>query len=210
MKNKIKRIVLTGGPCAGKTSALTKINENFSSLGYLVFTLPEVATLFNQAGVDFLSTDKKYFYSSEKALLKLQIQLENSFAEIAAASSKPVLIMYDRGIMDISVYLKDEDWQSLLAELELTIEHVRDERYDAIIHMCTAAKGAEQFYSKDSNKSRTEGIEKAKLLDDKLIQAWNGHANMSIITNDGSFENKQDYKKDKINKIIAKIALILS
>ena len=40
----IKRIVLTGGPCAGKTTALAKIVEHFSNLGYQVFTLPEVPT----------------------------------------------------------------------------------------------------------------------------------------------------------------------
>ena len=36
----IKKIVLTGGPCAGKTTALVKVIEHFSSLGYKVFTIP--------------------------------------------------------------------------------------------------------------------------------------------------------------------------
>lgn len=40
--NTIKKIVLTGGPCAGKTTALVKVIEHFSSLGYKVFTIPEV------------------------------------------------------------------------------------------------------------------------------------------------------------------------
>ena len=30
--NTIKKIVLTGGPCAGKTTALVKVIEHFSSL----------------------------------------------------------------------------------------------------------------------------------------------------------------------------------
>ena len=30
----IKRIVLTGGPCAGKTTALVRITEYFSNRGY--------------------------------------------------------------------------------------------------------------------------------------------------------------------------------
>ena len=38
----IKKIVLTGGPCAGKTTALVKIVEYFSGMGYKVFTVPEV------------------------------------------------------------------------------------------------------------------------------------------------------------------------
>lgn len=42
--NNIKKIVLTGGPCAGKTTALVRIIEHFSGLGYKVFTIPEVPT----------------------------------------------------------------------------------------------------------------------------------------------------------------------
>ena len=34
--NTIKKIVLTGGPCAGKTTALVKIIDHFSGLGYKV------------------------------------------------------------------------------------------------------------------------------------------------------------------------------
>ena len=54
-KSDIKKIVLTGGPCAGKTTALVKVIEHFSSLGYKVFTIPEVPTLFSQAGMNYLT-----------------------------------------------------------------------------------------------------------------------------------------------------------
>lgn len=46
MKNKITKIVLTGGPCGGKTSALNQIIEHFTALGYQVFAVPEIATIF--------------------------------------------------------------------------------------------------------------------------------------------------------------------
>ena len=48
----MKTIVLTGGPCAGKTTALVKIMEHFSSIGYKVFIIPELPTLFLQAVMD--------------------------------------------------------------------------------------------------------------------------------------------------------------
>ena len=38
----IKRIVLTGGPCAGKTTALASIQATFSRQGYKVITVPEM------------------------------------------------------------------------------------------------------------------------------------------------------------------------
>ena len=51
--NNIKRIVLTGGPCAGKTTAQVRIVEHFSNLGFKVFTVPEVPTR-NQESRDSL------------------------------------------------------------------------------------------------------------------------------------------------------------
>ena len=67
--NTIKKIVLTGGPCAGKTTALVKVIEHFSSLGYKVFTIPEVPTMFTQAGMNYLTSNKDFFYVGEKATL---------------------------------------------------------------------------------------------------------------------------------------------
>jgi len=45
--NNIKRIVLTGGPCAGKTTALVRIIDHFSNLGFKVFCVPEVPTMYS-------------------------------------------------------------------------------------------------------------------------------------------------------------------
>lgn len=65
--NTIKKIVLTGGPCAGKTTALVKIIDHFSGLGYKVFTIPEVPTMFTQAGMNYL-TKTRSSSSREKKL----------------------------------------------------------------------------------------------------------------------------------------------
>ena len=79
----MKRIVLTGGPCAGKTTALVKIIEHFSSLGYKVFIIPEVPTLFSQAGMDYLTKNAAFFYEGEKATLEIQLALEDKFTLMA-------------------------------------------------------------------------------------------------------------------------------
>lgn len=59
--NTIKKIVLTGGPCAGKTTALVKVIEHFTSLGYKVFTIPEVPTMFTQSGMNYLTKTRSSF-----------------------------------------------------------------------------------------------------------------------------------------------------
>ena len=43
---------------------------------------------------------------------------------------------------------------------------LRDARYDQVVHMMTAANGAEDFYQLD-NPARSEGLELARDLDSK-------------------------------------------
>lgn len=199
---KMKTIVLTGGPCAGKTTALNHIVEHFSQLGYAVFTLPESPTLFNQAGVDFLTKDKKLFLETEKALLDFQLQMENQFARIAKADGRPALLICDRGTMDIAAYMPQEVWQAILDESKMNPVELRDKRYDAVIHMVTAAKGAEDYYTLANNQSRTETPEIARMLDEKLIHAWEGHPHLRVIGNNTDFTGK-------LQRVIDEIAAVL-
>ena len=69
----IKKIVLTGGPCAGKTTALVKITEYFSGFGYKVFNVPEVPTIYSAAGWNYLTPNRKLYYQGERAMCLLSI-----------------------------------------------------------------------------------------------------------------------------------------
>lgn len=199
---KITKIVLTGGPCAGKTTALARIIQHFTYRGYAVYAQPEAATLFNQAGVNFLTDDKELFFESEKQLLSFQLHTEDCFRKMAEKTGKPAIVVYDRGVMDVAAYMSGDMWQALLDEMGLNDVEVRDKRYDAVLHLCTAAKGAAKFYTCENNSSRTENIEQAVALDDKIIKAWTGHPHLRVIPNCGTFENK-------LNAVIAEISSIL-
>lgn len=190
MNKNIFRLALTGGPCAGKTTALARIIEKFSSLGYLVYALPETPTLFSNASINFLTADRQYFYNIEKAVLKYQIQMEDTFIELARSAERPVLIISDRGTMDISAYMEATIWQALLDELGLNEVKLRDARYDAVIHMVTAAIGAEEFYTTENNSARSEGLELARDLDSKIMKAWTGHPHFRIVENNVDFDIK--------------------
>jgi len=52
----ITRILLTGGPCAGKTTALAAISQDLSQLGYKVLIVPEAATLIMKGGAMIVSS----------------------------------------------------------------------------------------------------------------------------------------------------------
>jgi len=204
----ITRIVLTGGPCAGKTTALIKVIEHFSSLGYKVFTVPEVPTMFTQAGMDYLTQNKRFFYEGEKATLQTQLGLEDAFTRLAETiDDRPVLIVCDRGVMDISAYMAPEMWNDITSSLGHTTSELRDERYDAVLHLVSAADGAEQFYTTANNAQRNEkadaaGLATARLLDKKVIGAWTGHPHHRVINNDVDFDRK-------INRVVKEISNVL-
>lgn len=190
MNKNIFRIALTGGPCAGKTTALAQIISQFSDLGFLVYALPETPTIFGNASINFATPDKQYFYNIEKAVLKYQIMMEDTFLDLARSAPQPVLIISDRGTMDISSYMEPTAWQALLDELGLSNVKLRDARYDAVIHMVSAAIGAEEFYTLANNAVRSEGIELARELDKKQLKAWTGHPQLHIVENNVDFDVK--------------------
>lgn len=47
----IRKIVLTGGPCAGKTTAFQRIENEFTEKGYKVFVMKESTTEMMDSGV---------------------------------------------------------------------------------------------------------------------------------------------------------------
>ena len=59
----------------------------------------------------------------------------------------------------------------------LDLLQLRDARYDQVIHMVTAANGAEPFYQLTNNSTRSEGCQLARELDVKAGQV--GQAGLS-------------------------------
>lgn len=206
MERNIKRIVLTGGPCAGKTTALARIVEHFSSLGYQVFTLPEVPTMFTAAGMNYLTTNKAYFYEGEKATLEIQLALEDKFMRMAQECGEPSIIVCDRGTMDISAYMTPEMWEQICYAVGTSSAELR-ERYDAVLHLVSAADGAEQYYTTANNAQRyeemnEEGLRIARSLDKKVIKAWTGHPLLRVINNHDDFDAKMRRVLKEISSVL--------
>lgn len=64
-KNPIYRICLTGGPCAGKTTALATLAQNLTDKGFLVLQVPEAATMLMKGGA-MIQTHKLSFSDAVK------------------------------------------------------------------------------------------------------------------------------------------------
>ncbi len=202
----IKKIVLTGGPCAGKTTALVRIIEYFSNFGYKVFAVPEVPTLYSQGGWNYLTPNRQLYYEGERCILETQLVLEDSFTRLAEVCTKPVLIVCDRGTMDISAYMKPEEWEEITRSIGTDSAELR-ERYDAVFHLVSAADGAEQYYTTATNairyeKADEEGLRIARELDKKVIRAWTGHSHLRVINNHDDFDRK-------MNRVLKEISSVL-
>ena len=184
----ITKIVLTGGPCAGKTTALTWINNYFTKRGYKVLFVSEVATELISNGVAPWTCGTNYDYQVSQ--MKLQ-RIKEEIFETAAKTMKneKILIVCDRGILDNKAYMKDVEFKKLMKEFNTSEVKERDS-YDAVFHLVTAAKGKEEVYTLDNNNARTETVEQARALDDKIISAWTGHPHFRIIDNSTEFEQK--------------------
>ena len=184
----ISKIVLTGGPCAGKTTALTWINNYFSKRGYTVLFVPETATELISNGVAPWTCNSNYDYQTFQ--FRLQKIKEQIFDDAAKTmKSNKILIVCDRGLLDNKAYMKEAEFKQLLREFGTSETKERDS-YDAVFHLVSAAKGKENVYTLANNMARTESVEEAKRLDDKIISAWTGHPHFRIIDNSTDFEEK--------------------
>ena len=184
----VVKIVLTGGPCAGKTTALSWIQNNLPKYGYTVLFVPETATELIGGGVTPWGMETNLDY--QRCQMRLQLEKERVFEQAAQAMpSEKVLIVCDRGAIDNKAYMSELDFLRLCEELNTSEVELRD-RYDAVFHLVTAAKGALDAYTTANNAARRETPEQAAALDDKLIAAWTGHPHLRVIDNSTNFEEK--------------------
>ncbi len=200
----IRKIVITGGPCAGKTTALSWVVENFTKMGWKVLTVEEAAT---QVIMRPLRPNADLtLMGFQDLIMKTQIFLENSTEQAIKDSEtslygndEKVLIVCDRGICDGAAYVMKQQFQELLTKNGLSTQEAFS-RYDAVFHLVTAADGAPKYYSLVGNKARSETKEQAIALDKKTREAWEGHPHLRII------DNKNLSFKRKLQKLIAEIA----
>ena len=184
----IIKIVVTGSPCAGKTTAMSLIQKTFSQKGYKVLFVSELATDLINGGVAPWACGSVADF--QKNLMHLQLEKEKTFVNAAKTmAEEKILIVCDRGTLDSKAYMSELEFQSAINELKISEVELRDS-YDAIFHLVTAAKGAKEYYTLENNSARTETLEEAIIADDKLINAWTGHPHFRVIDNSSDFDNK--------------------
>lgn len=196
----MKKIVLTGGPCAGKTSALNILIQKMSECGFIVMVVPEVATTVISSGLSpvglMLDSNPTPYYVFQENLVRLQLALEDSYEKMLAIkpgsgsnNDDNRLLICDRGCMDTKAYLGEKQFDYMLIKNKWTISQLRD-RYDAVFHLVSVASGREDLYTQSNNVARYEDSYAAKVSDARTKAAWLGHRHLTIIENQDTFDTK--------------------
>ncbi len=198
MSPDISFVVITGGPCAGKSTAMAKFTELLQKSGYRVINLSEGATELIMAG--FPPTTPGF---QVHLLNFLHMRYAHYYHMIRTTyDGRPTVILCDRGILDAKAYMSADEWDKLLQELGLSESELMA-RYSLVIHLVTAANGAESFYTLSNNSARDESPAKARELDERTIEAWLTHPHHFVVDNRTAFA-------EKINRAVAHFARVLN
>lgn len=106
-----------------------------------------------------------------------QLETEKYYHELAKQNEKDVIIINDRGVLDPTAYCTPESREAIFKMNDnLKFEKLVN-TYDMVLHMVTAANGAEEFYTLENNAARSEGIDLAVEIDNRLMEVYSGARN---------------------------------
>lgn len=171
-----RRIVLTGGPGAGKTAVLELVRQYFCKH---VDVLPESASVLFGGGFR-RGTTVAGRAAAQRAIFHVQRELETA----ADAEGDAAIILCDRGTVDGLAYWPgpEDFWSSLGTTRERELQ-----RYGAVIHLRTPPPDGGYNHR---NPVRIESAAEAALVDQRLAQAWDGHPRRFVVESRADFLDK--------------------
>ncbi len=197
----ITKIVLTGGPCGGKTAALQRLKKYYTAEGYAVVIIPETATELISAGINAVTLGSVSEF--QKSVIHNQLRKEEHVKDIISKLySDKVLVICDRGAVDNMAYLAPHRQKEVLEYAGAEKSELLG-RYDAVFQLLSTANGAPEFYTTANNSARSETPEDALMLDERITEEWSGHPYFRILDNSTDFDGKISRLITEINRFLA-------
>lgn len=187
------RIVLTGGPGGGKTTAADLFRRE---IGDRVVVVPEAATLLFSGGFPRV-TEAHARRAAQSAIYHLQKNLE----DVQSARFPERILLCDRGTVDGAAYWPDEP-ETFFASVGTT-EAAELLRYDAVIFFESAAVGGSGI--EGGNPARIESMEEALHLDRRLRALWSKHPKFVVVRHNASFFRKITFGLTALESIVADV-----
>ena len=187
------RIVLTGGPGGGKTTAADLFRREIGSRAALV---PEAATLLYGGGFP-RPVDPEGRRALQSAIYHVQANLE----DVQARLHPDRILICDRGTIDGAAYWPEGD--GAFYDAVGTTEAAELARYDAVIFFETAAAGGGSI--EGNNPTRTENAEQAIAIDRALREVWRRHPRFVMVPHDPSFFKKITFGLASIESLVTQL-----
>ena len=172
------RIVVTGGPGGGKSTAADLFRRE---IGERVVVVPEAATMMFAGGFPRY-TETHAVHSVQRAIYHVQRNLE----DVQAAKYPDRVLLCDRGTLDGAAYWPGHP-DGFFADMNTTRD-AELARYDGVIFFESAAVGGLDI--EGGNPTRRENLEEAAALDAKLRDIWSAHPRFILIRHNPSFFKK--------------------
>lgn len=162
-----RRVVVTGGPGAGKTAILELARRNLCEH---VEVLPEAARVVFGGGFPRRDPEPAR-RAAQLAIWHVQDELET----MSLAREDLTMILCDRGTVDSLAYWPGT-WDEFFDELDTTFE-TELARYSMVIHLRTP--GSQNGYHNDALRVETEC--EAHTIDARLFEIWSKHPHRLVI-----------------------------
>lgn len=193
MNDKCLKIVITGGPGGGKTTALDLFRRELNDK---VCIVPEAASILFGGGLP-RSENIDVIKCTQETIFDLQSSLE----QIQATLCPNKLLICDRGTVDGFAYWPGEDHNDFFTTMGTSLENELS-RYDAVIFFETAAANGDDISS--NNPVRNENQQQAITIDKRLHDIWSKHPNFNYVASSESFVQKIMFGIMTINNVIKK------
>lgn len=188
------RIVLTGGPGGGKTTAADLFRRE---IGERVVIVPEAATLVFSGGFPRCS-EPPGACAAQQAIYHVQRNLE----DVQSSLYPERILLCDRGTVDGAAYWPG-DPSGFFETLGTTLEE-QLARYDGVIFFESAAVGG--LGVEGGNPVRIESLQEAAALDAKLHRLWESHPRFVMVRHNPSFFKKISFGLAELDSMVADLA----
>ncbi len=192
--NRRCRIVLTGGPGGGKTTAADLFRRE---IGERVVIVPEAATLVFSGGFP-RCTEPGAIIASQRAIFHVQRNLE----DVQSAQYPERILLCDRGTVDGAAYWPGSDPDEFFTAQGTTLGHELA-RYDGVIFFESAAVGGMSI--EGGNPIRNESLDEAVVLDTKLRALWSQHPRFIVVRHNTSFFKKISFALAVLEGMVAEL-----
>ncbi len=194
LPKRIGRIVITGGPCSGKSAVLEILRLE---IGVAVHCVPETATIIiKQVGVRPPYGNRSGLRRYQRTLYRVQRGFE-TIADLQAVMDGKKALIIDRGTVDNAAYLPGGA-KELEDVCRTSIREHEFPHYDLVVFLEPPPRAIYDALQAN-NGARYESYNEALAVSGRIENAWKDHPRFVRISNGKNWD-------DKVNAVRATIA----